>query len=84
MKEDFKQLKKQIGEKIAEKRKELEITQTELAERAGLSQAHISKIEIGNCMPRLDILIKISNALECDVCELLKDFKNEKNTNNKK
>lgn len=72
MKEDFKQLKKQIGEKIAEKRKELEITQTELAERAGLSQAHISKIERGIGMPRIDILMKISEAFECDICELIK------------
>lgn len=63
---------KTIGEKIVEKRKDVGMTQNELAIKAGLSQAHISKIERGIGMPRIDILMKISEAFECDICELIK------------
>jgi len=46
------------------KRKKLGITQKELAEKAGVSQALIAKIESGQVDPRYSTLKKIMNALE--------------------
>ncbi|MCD6502790.1 MAG: CBS domain-containing protein [Euryarchaeota archaeon] len=46
------------------RRKKLGITQKELAERAGVSQALIAKIESGQVDPRYSTLRRILNALE--------------------
>ena len=45
----------------------LRMTQMELAHRAGISQAHIGAIESGSIMPRIDTLVKVFNALYCQV-----------------
>ena len=52
-----------IGQRIAELRKERGLTQTQLAERCGLQQAHIARIEAGRYSVGLDTLAQIANAL---------------------
>lgn len=64
--------KRQGGKKISEIRKSKKITQSELAERTGLTQNHISRIENGEYSPRLDIASKIADALGCKVDDFLK------------
>lgn len=49
---------------IREKRKSLELTQSELAERADVSQPLIARIEGGDVDPRLSTLRRIVEALE--------------------
>ncbi len=39
------------------------LSQTQLAEKAGLTQAQIARIENGNTVPRADTLLKLSAAL---------------------
>lgn len=51
-------------EEIRPLRKEMEITQTKLADKAGVSQAYIAKIESGKADPKISTLEKISQALE--------------------
>ena len=51
-------------EEIRQARKKLGITQTELARRAGVSQAYIAKIESGQADPKLSTLRMISQALQ--------------------
>ncbi len=51
------------GELLKEKRKELKITQIELAERTGLKSAYISRIERGNTDMQLSSFLRISEAL---------------------
>jgi predicted transcriptional regulator len=46
------------------RRKELDLTQSELAERAGVSQPLIARIEGGDVDPRLSTLRSIVNALD--------------------
>lgn len=49
---------------LRERRNELELTQSELAERADVSQPLIARIEGGDVDPRLSTLRRIVNALE--------------------
>jgi len=52
-----------IGQNIQRARNEIKITQAKLAEAAGFSVNHISRIETGSGTMSLDSLIAISNAL---------------------
>ena len=56
-----------IGQRIAELRKERGMTQTQLAERCGLQQAHIARIEAGKHSVGLDTLAQIADALGMQV-----------------
>ena len=48
---------KEVREAIAEIRKSKNISQKELAERTGITQANISKIENGHYIPSVPVLI---------------------------
>lgn len=56
-------------------RDKLWMTQAQLAQRAGVPQSHIAKIEKGKMSPRLDTIKKIFEALHCDVLLLAKPAK---------
>ncbi|MDR1278097.1 MAG: helix-turn-helix domain-containing protein [Treponema sp.] len=47
-------------------------SQADLAEKSGLSVVYLSDIERGNKWPYLDTLVKLAEALELEVFELLK------------
>ena len=50
-------------EQIIRARKELNLTQAELAKRVGTQKSNISRFESGNYNPSLDFLVKVSEAL---------------------
>jgi transcriptional regulator with XRE-family HTH domain len=54
------------------RRKELNLTQAQLAEKAGVTQGAISMIERGERVPSLDVLVKIADALGCKIDELIR------------
>lgn len=56
-----------IGQRIAELRKERGMTQMQLAERCGLQQAHIARIEAGKHSVGLDTLAQIADAMGMQV-----------------
>lgn len=60
-----------LGARIRAIRSERKITQEKLAEAAGVGVTHISHIETGNSIPSLQVLVDISNALNCSADELL-------------
>ena len=60
-----------IGKRIRETRKQRGLSAEELAEIADLSSVYISYIENAKRKPSLESLIKISNALEITIDELL-------------
>lgn len=66
-----------IGE-IKALRKKLGVTQTELAEKAGVSQAYIAKIECNKIDPKVSTFNKILRALE----DFKKDVKRAKDVMN--
>ena len=65
-----------IGQKIREQRKRLKLTQFELAEKVGLHEKQISRIEAGLNHPTLDNFIKIIEVLELE----MNDFDFKRNT----
>lgn len=54
---------KEIQQLIVSERKKQKVTQKELSQRTGLSQANISKIENGVTHPTIESLQKIAEAL---------------------
>ncbi|MEV6770174.1 helix-turn-helix transcriptional regulator [Nocardia sp. NPDC051030] len=53
-----------LAKAVYDRRTELGLTQNELAERAGLTQAKISRIEGSDTMPTLPLLAKLADALD--------------------
>ncbi len=51
------------GEVLRDKRKELKLTQLQLAEKTGLKRSYISRIEQGNTDIQLSSFLRISSAL---------------------
>lgn len=66
MEKDY-EARKRMGERIRQLRTERGISQVELAERAGLIQPHIVRIEQGRYSVGLDTLQAIAKALGCTV-----------------
>ena len=62
---------KQIGNFIAQKRKEKNLTQMQLAELLGVSNKTVSKWENGNCMPDYSIIKPLCKELGISVSELM-------------
>ena len=60
-----------IGVFIARRRKELNLTQKELADKLGITDRAVSKWENGRCMPDLSLLQPLSRILGVGVNDLL-------------
>ena len=63
-----------IGTSIKSRRKALRISQSQLAELAGISVNTLYKIERGQANPTLEILTKISDTLGMEVCLRIRDL----------
>lgn len=69
MKDDFY---KKVGKNIKKRRKELNLTQQELADYLGISLNFMGKIEVAFSKPSLDTLIEIADKLNTTVSDLTK------------
>ena len=67
---------KAIGKRIKTAREKKGMTQEQLAELVNLSPMHVSVIERGNKLPRLETLINIANILDVSADVLLQDVVN--------
>ena len=56
-----------IADRVAQRRGELGLSQRELAELTGTTQSAIARLEAGGRPPRIDTLLRIANALDCDL-----------------
>lgn len=63
----FVSLKDGLGESIAQVRKERGITQNELAQRTGIQQSLLSRIENGKANPTLETIVCIADALGMNI-----------------
>ena len=57
----------QIADDVASRRSELGMSQRELAELTGTTQSAIARLERGGRPPRNDTLLRIAEALDCDL-----------------
>lgn len=60
-----------LQDKILQLMKEQKINQKQLAEKASITEASLSKYLSGNRTPRIDVLVKIAKALDTSVNFLL-------------
>lgn len=65
--------KKLVGMRIKELRNRQLLSQEQLAEKADINSKYLSRMERGTENPTLDMLIKLSNALEVEMWEIF-DF----------
>jgi ribosome-binding protein aMBF1 (putative translation factor) len=56
-----------IGQAVRERRVALELTQTELAARAGMTQPALSRLEAGGSVPTIPVLERLSVALDAEL-----------------
>ena len=63
---------KNLGKYIKNRRKELGLTQQELADKLNISLNFMGKIEVAFSKPSLDTLIEIADKLDISVSELVK------------
>jgi predicted transcriptional regulator len=56
-----------IAEKVATRRVEMNLSQRELAELCATTQSAIARLERGGRPPRIDTLLRIAEALECEL-----------------
>lgn len=61
---DLDYFRQELGERLTERRKELGMTQKELAEKMGVSQSSVSKTERGECALSLLMLETYFEALD--------------------
>jgi predicted transcriptional regulator len=61
-----------IADKVAARRVDKNLSQRELAELCGTTQSAIARLERGGRPPRIDTLLRIAEALDC---ELVVDLK---------
>ncbi len=67
-----KDIKILVGERIYQLRKGNGLSQDELAERAGIDRTYIGPIENGKQNPSLEVLFKISTALNVSISDLFR------------
>lgn len=56
-----------IADQVADRRSVLGLSQQELAELCGTTQSAIARLESGGRPPRIDTLLKIADALDCEL-----------------
>ena len=56
-----------IAEQVTQQRKARGLSQKELAELTGTTQSAIARLESGGRPPRIDTLLRIAEALDCEL-----------------
>jgi ribosome-binding protein aMBF1 (putative translation factor) len=56
-----------VARQVAEQRRARQLSQAELAELCGTTQSAIARLEAGGRPPRIDTLLRIAEALDCEL-----------------
>ena len=56
-----------IANQVADRRTELGVSQKQLADLCGTTQSAIARLESGGRPPRIDTLLRIAEALDCEL-----------------
>jgi ribosome-binding protein aMBF1 (putative translation factor) len=57
----------ELGKAVRARRLEIGMSQTELAERAGMTQSAVSRLEAGGSVPTIGVLERLAAALSADL-----------------
>ena len=68
-------LKEVMAVNLRRLRHDKELTQEELADRAGISARYVGKIERANVAASVSVLGRLATALDVDPCELIRQGK---------
>lgn len=68
----------QIGQGIADRRKQMGLSQEELARKIGVTRQAVSRWEIGSALPSVDNMVELSRTLDISMDELLQLTPQEK------
>ena len=68
----------QVAGQVREIRRARHLSQRQLAGRMQVPRTYISKIENGKAIPTLGSLERLANALEVDVCQLVRDTRSRR------
>lgn len=63
----------QLGKNIRARRKQLGLTQEQLAEQIGVGHQALSRIEHGKMAPKMDRLPSLAKSLRCSVSDLFRE-----------
>ncbi len=74
----------QLGERVSKKRKELGLSQTDLANKVGVSYAQIGRYETKGVQPPAEVLNKIADELNTSIDYLINGESSEKAINSLK
>jgi ribosome-binding protein aMBF1 (putative translation factor) len=61
-----------IAEQVVEQRRARDLSQQELADLVGTTQSAIARFERGGRPPRIDTLVRMAEALDCDLVVLFR------------
>ncbi|HEY9698723.1 MAG TPA: helix-turn-helix transcriptional regulator [Trichocoleus sp.] len=75
-------IKQRFGQAVRRRRRELDLTQEVLAERAGVHRSYIANLERGKINPALENIEKISISLEISIADLFASYCGFKGKNN--
>jgi transcriptional regulator with XRE-family HTH domain len=67
-----------VAAQVKEIRKARHLSQRQLAGRMQVPRTYISKIENGKAIPTLGSLERLANALEVDICQLVRDGRSQR------
>ena len=65
------QAKRTIAKRVRARRRELDLSQEQFAEKADLDVRHVQKIEAAEINMTLETLVKVANALKMTIGELV-------------
>lgn len=61
-----------FGQRLKDRRRELGLTQTQLAEQTGSTAAYVSQVERGQANPTLEVMAKFAELINMEVWEMLR------------
>jgi transcriptional regulator with XRE-family HTH domain len=64
---EFREAYRAIAAQVVRERTRLGLSQRELAELTGTTQSAIARLEAGERAPRADTLLRVANALDCEL-----------------
>jgi len=68
---------KSFGKAVVEQRSAIGMSQLALAMEASIERAHMGRIERGERVPNLVLIVKIANALGCSTAALVAKFEQQ-------